>query len=373
MDEKARAEYHALVASLFWRSGDIQPIARSAALRMDMINWDDRAFSVWQDVLSQAVERDRFDALHASILAMVAALDARQKLAELRARMADALEAPAATARFASLAGAGPAEWYCAPQPHLARLVGPQRMRAVFDRVDLRSFLDSMDHGLTALFVNGQSGAGRSYSWQLLRHVAAARGHRSVWIDIKRRWGPPPAPPCTARGLMSVIVSLLEIPVDLGSTSTTQPDTEPRLLADKLIAAWPPPRTPAGGRFWIMIDGLDHGNVSPWAVDLVEQLLQAADDSEFPGIQPQFLVTGYDGTLEQVLVSAAGEQIQAIGRPDVEQFFRDTASHLGQPVDETFITSLVDRVYDGLSATPDLAALNRSSAELARNVLARAG
>ena len=361
MDDTARSAYHRLVASLFWDSLAIRDIAESAGLRMDMINWSTRAYSVWQDVLDEAARCNCFDTLHRAIKDKLGAQDVRQQLDELCALMAR------------SAAGPGQANWYSAPLPQLARLVGPEGRRAVFDRVDLRSYLDSMDNGLTALFVDGQSGEGRSYSWQLLQHVAMARGHRSVWIDIKRRWGPAPAPACTARDLMSVIVAQLMIPLELSTTSTTQPDTEPRILADKLIGAWPPPRLPAGGRVWIMIDGLDYGNITTWAVELVEQLLSAADESEFPGIQPQFLVTGYSEPMAQAMISVAREQLQAIGRPDIEQFFRDTASHLGQPVDEAFIASLADRAYLGLPEAPDLTILNRNAADLARQVLARAG
>src|SRR5262249_8824169 len=130
---------------------------------------------------------------------------------------------------------------------------------------------------------------------------------------------------------------------------------------------------PPGGRFWIMIDGIDHTNVTRWTVELVEQLVQAADNSEFPVTQPQFVLTGYRGGLPQLLASAEEERIQAIDRQEVEQFFRAAAAHLTQPADEAFVTSLVDQVYKGLPVPADLEMVNRRAAALARRVLAGIG
>jgi hypothetical protein len=359
----ARTEYHQRLASLLWKVGDIRAIARTAGLDMGEINWEAPARTVWRDVLDLAIDSGRFPALHERIMQEITASEAQKELRHLRSRMAPGL----------ANGGRPGGEWYSAPEPQQARLVGQHAMHAVFDRVDLRSHLHLMAYGLTALFVDGPARTGRSYTWHLVQHVAAALEHRAVLIDIKSRWGPPPAPPCTARELLSALVARLDMRLELPAASAVQPDTEPRLLVDKLIGAWPPPRIPPGGRFWIMIDGIDHTNVTRWTVELVERLVQAADNSEFPAPQPQFVLTGYRGGLAQLLAWAEEERIQAIDRQEVEQFFRDTACHLDQPADEAFLASLVDQVYEGLPVPADLEMLNRRAAALARRVLAGIG
>lgn len=346
MNDAAR-DYFKRVASLFWRPREVEDIVAESGIAPADVNWAQPSIEQWRDVVSLALRTGKFRDLHDVIAGrLVGVPEVGSRLDEL--------------SRLVLSEPYGGSSWYhSVDPPWLARLVGPYAQRAVFDRRDLRSFCESMIHGMPVVFIVGEPRSGKSHSWHLIRHVAAEKRYEAILVDVadaarySRHY--------TAISLIRDIADQLGVALDI--PNDTEGNSPPRCLLNKLFGRLPED----GKRRWLFIDGVDRPNVTESAQVLVGKLAEAVERTERQGIQ--LAVTGYAEPLTQNLPGAGFERIKPIGRPEIELFFRDTAAHLQVEVSDEIVGALMDRLYDGLGEQPDLGILSRKAAELARCVL----
>jgi hypothetical protein len=342
------AKYVKAVSGIFWQPAMAQSIAAETGISDAEIRWTQTALSFWRDIVDIAYREGTFAELHANVIAKFGLKGDHEELDAL-ARMVQSPGVQVSSYRSAD--------------PYRARLVGQFSQRAVFNRFDLRSNCANMSQGMPALFIVGESQTGKSHSWYYVQHIAEAEGHLAILIDIEDMWG---SAKCTATGLMGAIIDQLGITLNLTATDEVQPDTWPKLLVGRLVGKLSDLPDDSRRR-WIVIDGVNRPNVTSDAIGLAESLAAAAEKGRLKNLQ--LIITGYNGELIANPLPGTGiEHIQAIDRPEVERFFLDIGDDYGQTVDGGFLSSLMEKLYAGLGAQPDLGRLGAKAAELALSV-----
>jgi hypothetical protein len=340
----AAAKYARAVSDILYRRSIAENIAAATGIGNAEITWDQTALTFWTDIVDIAYRKGIFRELHDNVVAEFGLKGDHENLDTL----ATMVQNPGQQG--------GP---YRSADPYRARLVGPYSQYAVFNRFDLRSYCENMTQGMPALFILGESQTGKSHSWYYVQHIANAEGHMAVLVDIEDTWG---STECTATKLMEFITDQLGITLNLTATDDVQPDTWPKLLVGRLVfklSGLPD----NGPRRWVVIDGVNRPNVTSDAIGLVEALAKAAEKGRLKNLQ--LIITGYNGELIANPLPGTGiEHIQPIDRPEVERFFTDVSGDYGRKVDKVFLSSLMEKLYVGLGAQPDLGRLGAKAAKL---------
>lgn len=176
------------------------------------------------------------------------------------------------------------------PDPYEVRLLGPGR-RPMIDRTDLRNNLRRfITERLPVLVVRGPAQSGKSFSFELMKHVAGGRDDlRLVWVDFS-------SPACgnTASELMSMICSRLGLKNICGRTRRTTPTRFAAELVNDLVGVY---RFKDSATRVLVVDGLDRIDLQSDVSDLAAQLAIEVIHDQLT--RTQLVLTGYNGSFNR--------------------------------------------------------------------------
>ncbi|MER6917110.1 hypothetical protein ABT354_36180 [Streptomyces sp. NPDC000594] len=220
-------------------------------------------------------------------------------------------------------------------------------------RETLRSFVD--DPEKSVLLVDGDPGSGRSYTYNLIRHIGQHQGFRPARVTLSRT--------STAERVIRRLAAFVAEP------GTTAP-FDPTGLNDPLSSTedavhWVVSRaTAADDRFWLVIDECDRLDPGSDVWDCIGQLALAVYEHTAvnAGQAPRLVLLGYGPALRQLPYDLRGSLCRDTARPAgaaelrafFDQYFHERPPPFLDPrqPEESTLTALVDTaVREVLRAT----------------------
>ncbi len=233
-----------------------------------------------------------------------------------------------------------------------AQLVGPGR-RPLIDRADLRDKLRRfIDNPFPVLVVRGEARCGKSFSFELIKHVIAhGDDSKLVWVDFS-----PAACGNSATALMAMICSRLGLPDVTDQPRTTTPKRYAGELVDDLVGIYEfkdkAPRI-------IVVDGLNRPGLQSDVYDLVIKLSADVINQQLP--RTQLVLTGYSGEFDrQLRYDILTEDVVPITETHVRLYFDQLV-----PARPLTPEQVNDLVRQAMAAAGDLEALEDRVRELA--------
>ncbi|MFF5125539.1 hypothetical protein ACFY41_01170 [Streptomyces syringium] len=235
-----------------------------------------------------------------------------------------------------------------ASQDHFRTCVLKNGAEAFIDRQQLRRTLREFveDPEKRVLLVDGEQGSGRSYTYNLIRHVGQHCGFRPARVTLSRT--------ATAD---KVIRRLAEFVADPRSGISPLNPTELNDLLPSIddAAHWVISRaTAADDHFWLVLDECDELDVNSDVWDCIGQLALAIyEHTAVSGDEsPRMVLLGYGPTMRQLPYELRGNLCRDTARAAepadlrafFDQYFHDFPPPRpeGGPAEEPDITELVD-------------------------------
>lgn len=237
-----------------------------------------------------------------------------------------------------AVAAGNPADTY------QVRLLGPGR-RPLIDRADLRDNLRRfLDQRLPVLVVRGANRSGKSFSFELMKHVAGGLDDpRLIQVDFS-----PVASGSTATALMAMLCSRLGLRDVTGGTRRTTRTRYAGELVDDLVGAY---RFKDRAIRIIVIDGLNRADLDNDVHDLVVKLAVEVVNAQLP--RTQLVLTGYGGAFDrQLTYDLLTEDIAPITETHVRLFFEGL--ELGRTLTRAELDDLVREAMAGGGELEDL-------------------
>jgi hypothetical protein len=228
------------------------------------------------------------------------------------------------------------------------RLLGPAR-RPMIDRAELRrnlkGFMDERDRPV--LLIRGPTQSGKSYSFQLMKHVAGGLDDpRLILIDFSYA-----ASGNTATALMAMICSRLGLRDVTGRAKRTTATKFAAELVDDLVGAY---RFDDRITRILVIDGLNRPDLDPDVHNLVVKLATEVVNDQLS--RTKLVLTGYPGTIDrQLSFSMMSEDIRTLTETDIWLYFKELSDELGKPLPEDELGDLVRKAMAGESGLEALA------------------
>jgi hypothetical protein len=299
---------------------------------------DGTAQLTWMAVVPDAARDKKLDRLVESVGETEPAF-----VRELHARL-EALAAPAAGGRA----------WYHHADAYDCRFVGPGAVRAVVDRVTLRSTLRRLaEDGYRVLLVFGEQ-PGKSHTWLMIEHLWSRTGMLSGADPPVRVTTHTWSGAVSGEDIAGSLFTKLGLDITLAQSQESE-ETRVRKLLDKLVGNYP--KNDPSTR-WILLDGLDRPRVHESARDFARGLVMLVNAGELP--RTKLVVTGMDPLGLDAGYGMLEEQIERIDAALVHLFLTDVAEHLGRTVGPGEIDGLVAEVLGHGGAPEDLSELERS-------------
>jgi hypothetical protein len=222
------------------------------------------------------------------------------------------------------------------------------------DPSDLRSnlrvfFSDDNDTRLNVLIVRGPERCGKSFSFQLIKHIAGERRDlKLVHIDFS-----PAALGNRAVDLMSIIYARLGMPDLTANTrdTATQDTTTTRYaanLVNEFVGAYRPIE---GATRILVIDGLNRVDLNPNVQHLVAGLAVEVVRDQLPATQ--LVLMGYGGAFDQELTfDVLTEDVAEITQTHVRLFFEGLVP--GRPLASEELENMVREAMIGADKKLDI-------------------
>ncbi|GLF93141.1 hypothetical protein [Streptomyces yaizuensis] len=184
-------------------------------------------------------------------------------------------------------------------------------------RETLRRFVD--DPEKSVLLVDGDPGSGRSYTYNLIRHIGQHQGFRPARVTLSRT--------STADRVVRRLAAFVAEP------GTTASPLDPTGLNDALPSIedavhWVVGRaTAADDRFWLVLDECDRLDPSSDVWDFIGQLALAVYEhtAVSAGQSPRLVLLGYGSSMRQLPYDLRGslcrDTARAAGPDDLRTFF----------------------------------------------------
>ncbi|MFF3862681.1 hypothetical protein [Streptomyces sp. NPDC002209] len=190
------------------------------------------------------------------------------------------------------------------------------------DRADLRARLrEILDDPETAvLVVDGEADSGRSYTYNLIRHLGQHRGFRPVRVTLSRT--------STAAQLVRRLAEFVgDRDPGISPLNTTQLN-DPLPCVDDAVRRIVSRATAADERFWLVLDECDKVDTNSDVWDCIGQLAQAIYD--YTPVQeetvPRLVLLGYGPTMRQLPHDLRNniyrDTARVAGPDDLDTFFR---------------------------------------------------
>ena len=236
--------------------------------------------------------------------------------------------------------------WFAAMSPPFSSCcLGPDTV--FVSRMALRNALYTMEPGgnRRVLVVTGADRSGKSFTHELIQHVAIHFKRRMVWIDLKHDL---PAEGGAA-ALAARILSRMGLTVPASSEHRV-----PAIL-DGMVGAM----NNARGTWWIVLDGFERGAISHEVRELITGLAIQIGSALF---EIRLALLGYDEPILRPLLDRVHpEHIKAIDEAALSHFFYCAFHEHGHEPDPEAIQAAVKIVWELLptSGTERLRALNQ--------------
>lgn len=205
------------------------------------------------------------------------------------------------------------------------------------NRMGLRSALHKIETGGSrrVLVVTGADHSGKTFTHELIQHVATHLKRKVVWIDLKHDLpaGSGPA------ALAARILTRMGLPLPAGG--------EDRVAAilDGMVGAM----NNAKGTWWIVLDGFERGGLSREVRELITGLAIQVGASL---LKIRLALLGYDEPiLGRLLERVHPERIKAIDEAAISHFFYCAFHEHGHEPDPEAIRAAVEIVWAMLPAT----------------------
>lgn len=241
-----------------------------------------------------------------------------------------------ATAATATAGLQGPRPEGGSPDPFGAYLL---KGRPFLDRRVLRDHLRRLaDGSAEILVVSGPPGSGRSYSWELIVHVAAAlETIRLVRVNVE------PGLDGGQFGPQALAERLGIYPPDLGANVPAGASRTPGVIATWLVNEF----AGSGEQWWIVLDGFEHRDLPRETRDLLDGMMVLVSAPEHRG-RLGLILLAYDESRipESVRPFVLVEQLGPLTRDDVGSFFETYFRDAGQTITAADIDRLVDEILN---------------------------
>ncbi len=234
-----------------------------------------------------------------------------------------------------------------AADPFLATVLAG---REVFiDRHELRTKLRDLHagaHPKVVLQVTGEPRSGKSYSFRLIEHAAAAYGFRKVPVLLDES------------GTPEEIVETIAL--EVASSGDTPPgrQDDPRKWYGRASQWLVKKAKESGGTWWFVVDGLNLLPPTSEVWDLVQRLAMAAD--LYGDGRVRLVLLGYDGVLDWELRNRCEtERLELLSDEDVREFFTEWFRELygglpaGERPSDDELAAQVDDTVDQILAYAD--------------------
>ncbi len=215
------------------------------------------------------------------------------------------------------------------------------------NRIGLRNALYTIETGgnRRVLVVTGAERSGKTFTHELIQHVATHLKRKVVWIDLKHDLPADNGPAALAARILTRMG--LAVPV-------SGEHRVPALL-DAMVGAI----NNARGKWWIVLDGFERGSVSHEVRELITGLAIQVGTAL---LKIRLALLGYDEPLSRPLLDRVHrEQIKAIDEAAITHFFYCAFHEHGHEPDPEAIRAAVEIVWGMLPASePErLRALNQ--------------
>jgi hypothetical protein len=227
----------------------------------------------------------------------------------------------------------------------------------VVNRLSLREYLRSLtnrDAAYGAISINGPSPCGKTYSKNLIRHIATWKGATPLVIEVVNE-----SRALTLIDTMKKIAKLLGQPLkDLAELLIDNP-TDARAAELFVDSMAEPLRAAAeeGKQYWIVFDGLDRSAAGPVRDNLVPYLLKSIADGNVMALKVFLL--GDDGTrIVDARHIVLHESAQTITQTEIGDFLTACAAQKGWDLKAQQQTQLLSYVIGGASPPFDHKALH---------------
>ena len=219
-------------------------------------------------------------------------------------------------------------------------------------RASLRSIC--VGNGKQVLMVEGPPGTGKSYSVELIRHIAQAnRDHIALaYVDLKEEQHAMFQPEMLARRIMRQMgrnAAIASIPrLDGGS--------EPFWLRE--LCDWLVGEAEDSGKTWIVVlDGFNNGDLPKNTQDLVVEMITRSVGSSLL----RTVLLSYSPRQRQIMQQDKRidyEELKPLSREDLQQFMEAHARASNPQAVPTDIERVVDSIWNEVTSTgPDRTAL----------------
>ncbi|MFI6001473.1 hypothetical protein ACIA98_13775 [Streptomyces sp. NPDC051366] len=210
------------------------------------------------------------------------------------------------------------------------------------DRADLRARLREFlaDPEKTVLVVDGEADSGRSYTYNLIRHLGQHCGFRPVRVTLSRT--------STAPQLIRRLAEFVgDRDPDISPLNTTQLN-DPLPWVDEAVHRIVSRATAADERFWLVLDECDKLDANSDVWDCIGQLALAV--YEYTPVQeetvPRLVLLGYGSAMRQlpydVRKNECRDTARIAGPEDLHTFFRTFFAQTPGPRDTAGIEALTD-------------------------------
>jgi hypothetical protein len=227
----------------------------------------------------------------------------------------------------------------------------------VVNRHSLRDYLRSLtnlDAGYGAISINGPGPCGKTYSKNLIRHIAGWKGATPLVIEVVNE-----SRALTLADTMKKIATLLGHPLkDLAELLIDTPaDARAAELFADSIAEPLRRAAEAGKQYWIVFDGLDRSAAAPVRDNLVPYLLKSIADGNLPALK--LFLLGDDGTrIVDARHIVLHESAQTINPTEIGDFLTACAAAKGWDLKQQQQIQLLSYVIGGASPPFDHKALH---------------
>jgi hypothetical protein len=211
------------------------------------------------------------------------------------------------------------------------------RGRPFLNRRLLRNHLRSLaDGSAEVLVVSGPPRSGRSYSWELIVHVAAALGTiRLVRVNVE------PGLDAAQLGPEALAERLGTYLPHLGANVPAGAGRMPGVIATWLVNGV----AGSGETVWIVLDGFEHRDLPAETRDLLDAMMVLVSAPEYRG-RLGLILLAYDESRipESVRPFALVEHLEPLTRADVSSFFEIYFRDAGQAMTAAAIDQIVDEI-----------------------------
>ncbi len=299
--------------------------------------------------------------LPAVILDLCRKVNAEGRLPDLVKGLLNTNPAPELRAALAAFSAAVPS---AAVDPFEALLVTELPPVPMINRQFLRNYLRNLvnvNYGYRVISVDGPTASGKTYSKQLIQHIAASLGATTVTIEV-----------VNAARALTLQETVKKIAFGFSSNAIAEMD---RLFPDKPTDAQSAERfvdwagsvsqgfATGGKEYWLLLDGLDRSGAEPVRDLLVPLLLKAIADRNVIGMK--LFLLGDDATrVGDASHIVLHESTRSISEKDIGAFLTAFAAQKGYALGPAELTQILERVIAGTQWPFDHKALQSIRARL---------